>query len=89
MPKMIALSGQKPSLPIVVIQIISGVQSSALLFAMVMLGAWFAEKVNLGTPLLSAYLKGNLDSENLKNIQTASLIGGVIGGMILDGVVTA
>lgn len=83
-PELIAATGQKPSLPMPVIQAISLVQSSMILIAMVVVGTWLSPKINLGTPLMDAYfLHHAWDGSRFKQILFAGSVGGVLGGISL------
>ena len=82
-PKLILATGQEPPLPIFVIQAASMLQSSILLFAMVLLGAWLSPKVNLGAPVIDAFLNKSWSGVNFKKILVFATIGGVIGGLVL------
>lgn len=82
-PKLTEISGQASPLPMFLIQVIATAQSSILLFAMVMLGAWLSPKVNLGTPVLDAWLTKSFDSLDLKKVVLPGLLWGIVGGVIL------
>ncbi len=82
-PKLVATSGQEAPMPIGLVQAISTLQSSVILFAMVMLGAWSSPKVNLGAPILDSYLRRSFTVTTLKPILTSALVGGILGGMLI------
>lgn len=84
-PKLIQISGQQVHLSLAVIYIISTVQSSALVIAMVFLGAWASPKVNLRTPYIDSYLNNSLSKIKYKETLLAALLGGVLGGVLLIG----
>jgi membrane protease YdiL (CAAX protease family) len=84
-PKLIQISGQQAPLPLAVLYIISTVQSSALVIAMVLLGAWASPKVNLRTPYIDSYLNSSLSQIKYKETFLAALFGGVLGGVLLIG----
>ncbi len=84
-PKLIQISGQQAPLPLAVLYIISTVQSSALVIAMVFLGLWASPKVNLQTPFIDSYLDRSLSKIRYKETLLAAFLGGVLGGLLLVG----
>lgn len=84
-PVLISASGQEPSLPMFVIQGLSTLQSGVILFAMVILGDYLSPKVNLGAPLVEAWLQKSWHRIEIKPILFAGVIGGLLGGVMLMG----
>ncbi len=82
-PKLIAASGEEPPLPMALIQAASVVQSSAILFGMVLLGAWLSPKVDLGTPLIDTYVLRTARAPDTRRILVSSIAGGLVGGVLL------
>jgi hypothetical protein len=87
-------SGQSLPLPIIALQIISVLQSSVLLAAMVLLGAWLAPKVKLSTPLIDLYclkkhtstqpIESGIDKHALlKDTLKFGVLGGILAGLLL------
>ncbi len=78
-------------LPMLVLQFLSVLQATVLLSIMLVLGAWLAPKVNLGTPLIDALLAktegvqdiGQANSQQSTNsVLLSSLKYGVFGGVL-------
>lgn len=84
-PAFISASGQEPPLPMFVIQMLSTLQSAVILFALVILGAYLAPKVNLGAPILDAWLHKSWGDVDIKQKLFAGVIGGVLGGILIIG----
>ncbi len=82
-PKLMLISGQEAPLPMPVLYVVSTFQSSVFVVAMVFLGAWVSPKVNLGTPLIDAYINKSLNKINYKKVFLPATIGGVAGGVLL------
>lgn len=82
---LISVSGQEPPLPMFVIQSLSTLQSGVILFAMVILGAYLSSKVNLGAPLVEAWLQNSWHGVNVKQILFAGIVGGLLGCVVLMG----
>jgi len=83
LPKLLMATGQEPPVPMFVLQALSTIQSSVILAAMVMLGAWLSPKIVLGTPVIDAFLNKTWDELNLKKIVVSGTLGGVLGGISL------
>ena len=77
------ISGQEIPVPMPVLYIVSTIQSSALIVAMVFLGAWVSPKMNLRTPLIDAYIAKSLNSFNYKKVFFPATISGIAGGVLL------
>lgn len=77
-PKLITLSGQRPPLPMPMLLLLSTIQSSAFVIGMVFIGSWVAPKINLGTPLIDAYI----NKASYKNIYGGVLLPGILAGLI-------
>jgi hypothetical protein len=82
-PKLLALQPETPPLPIYVLQLLSVVQSSALLFGMVLLGSFFAPQVKLTAPTILAIAKSETALDKIKSQIYPAIIGGVLGGLFL------
>nr|WP_276313181.1 CPBP family glutamic-type intramembrane protease [Shewanella zhuhaiensis] len=62
---------------------ISVLQSSLLVLAMVLLGDWTGPKVKLGTPVIDALLAGDSVATRLKAMLLPAIVGGILGGVLL------
>jgi len=82
-PKLVALSGQELPFPISVVQLISVLQSSLYLVLMVLLGAWLSPKVNLGAPLIDAFIQRSWSSINLRHMVVTAILAGFGGGVLM------
>ncbi|MEM9776964.1 MAG: CPBP family intramembrane glutamic endopeptidase [Chloroflexota bacterium] len=85
LPQLISNSGQSLPVPIAVVQTVSVIQSSVILLLLVVLGGWLAPKINLGTPVLSAFLNRSLQKLDLKPILISGVVWGVLGGLLIIG----
>lgn len=82
-PQLLLITGQDAPIPMAALYAISTVQSSAMVIAMVLLGAWVSPKVNLGTPFIDAYVNKTLGKFNYKHHLYPALFGGVVGGVLI------
>ncbi len=82
-PDLIAASGQEVPLSMGFLQVISTLQSSAILLVLVVLGAYFSPRVNLHTPLVDAWLQKSWSDIHITPIILSALIGGIVGGVML------
>ncbi|MGI2259902.1 CPBP family glutamic-type intramembrane protease [Shewanella sp. GXUN23E] len=82
-PQLLQISGQQSPLPLSLLYVISAVQSSALLIAMIFIGIWAAPKVELETPIIDAWIGKSLGSINYRRIILPAVIWGVVGGVAI------
>jgi membrane protease YdiL (CAAX protease family) len=82
-PQLLAAQPEKPPLSVEVIQLIVVVQSSVLLIFMVWVGSVFSNKVGLKAPVVLAILNSKNIYQELRSQIVPSLIGGVVGGILL------
>jgi len=82
-PQLLTLQPEKPPMPVAAIQAIAVVQSSVLLFLMVLLGAVFARKVGLTSPVIFAIARSTNVYKELKPQIVPAMFGGVAGGLLL------
>ncbi|HLV48685.1 MAG TPA: CPBP family glutamic-type intramembrane protease [Aliidiomarina sp.] len=79
------LSFQTAALPISVevVQVLSTIQSSVLLFLMIWLGLTFSKKVGLTAPVVASWARLESGFEAFKPQIIPALIGGIVGGLFL------
>jgi hypothetical protein len=82
-PHLLALQPEKPPLPLWLIQVISVAESAVLLALMVWLGAVFAKRVGLGSPVIEAVCQSGSVYAVIKPQIIPAVIGGVICGAFL------
>lgn len=82
-PALIAASGQEPPLPMFVIQVLSTLQSSLILLAMVVLGAYCSPRVSLRTPLVDAWLQESWSDIKVVPTVLPAVAGGILGGLAI------
>jgi membrane protease YdiL (CAAX protease family) len=83
LPQLVKASGEALPIPMPLFQALSIIQSSVILFAMVMLGTWLAPKICLGTPVLDAFLSRSWSSVDLRRAFIPAIVGGIIGGVAI------
>jgi len=82
-PKVLALQSAPLPMPLELIQGISVVQSSILLFCMVWLGSVFSKKVGLSSPVIVALAQSKNIIKAFKPQIIPAFIGGVLGGVCI------
>ena len=82
-PILLEAQSQPIPIPMSTLQLISAVQSAVLLIILVLVGSFFASKVGLKAPVLSAIVNGEDIIASLKPQLLPALIGGTAGGILL------
>ncbi len=82
-PQLMGLTGSEPPVPMLLIQVVSTLQTSVLLFVMVFLGARLAPGLGLGTPLVDAWLDGAVVKADAHRVLLSALVGGLVGGLLM------
>lgn len=82
-PQLLELQTEKPPMPLWVIQTVSVIQSSVLLFIMVWLGAVFSKKVALTSPVIQAAVESKNICKEIKPQIVPAFLGGIAGGIFL------
>lgn len=85
LPNLIAFTGETVPVPIWLLQLVSLLQSSLLLAALVGLGCYCAPKVGLLTPLVDVLVERRLGAgslpENFAQHLAIALVAGIVGGL--------
>lgn len=82
-PQLLALQPEKLPMSLELIQGIAVAQSSVLLFLMVWVGAVFAKKVGLTSPVILAITRSTNIYKELKPQIVPAIVGGIAGGIFL------
>lgn len=82
-PQLTSLSSEPLPMSVFWVQVVSVIQSSLLLLMMVLVGAIFAKRVNLSTPIIDKLCGVSTNFPRLSDILLPALFGGVIGGLCL------
>lgn len=82
-PQLLELQAEKPPMPLWVIQAVSVIQSSVLLFIMVCLGAVFSKKVAFASPVIQAVVESENIYKEIKPQIMPAFLGGITGGIFL------
>lgn len=84
-PQLTSLSPEPLPMSVFWVQVVSVIQSSLLLLMMVLVGAIFAKRVNLSTPIIDKLCGVSTNFPRLSDILLPAIFGGVIGGLCLVG----
>ena len=82
-PILLEAQPQPIPIPMSTLQLISAIQSAVLLLILVLIGSFFANKVGLKAPVVSAITQFEDAMLALRPQITPALIGGVTGGILL------
>jgi membrane protease YdiL (CAAX protease family) len=79
------LTSQKHALPLSmpVLQLIAALQSGILILVAVLMGAFFASRINLNAPVIQAFISKQSILEKLSPQILPALIGGILGGVAI------
>ena len=82
-PALVAAQKPVPTISILLIQLFATIQSGVLIFAAVLLGAFFSHRVKLASPVLQALVNKKPVLALLKPQLLPAIIGGVAGGGVI------
>ncbi|HWR95395.1 MAG TPA: CPBP family intramembrane glutamic endopeptidase [Arenimonas sp.] len=82
-PQLLASQQQMPSLPIALLQFIAALQSGILILIAVLTGVFSAQRVQLGAPVIQAFIAKQPMVEKLAPQIIPALLGGILGGFAI------
>jgi membrane protease YdiL (CAAX protease family) len=82
-PQLLTLQPEQPPIPMFLIQLLSLMQTSALLAGMVLLGSFFSHRVNLRPPIIQSICRSEYALVKFRGIILPAILGGVIGGVCI------
>jgi Type II CAAX prenyl endopeptidase Rce1-like len=82
-PQLLASQKHMPSISMPLLQLIAALQSGILILIAVLIGAFSAQRVQLGAPLIQAFIARQPVLEKLTPQILPALLGGVLGGLAI------
>ncbi len=82
-PQLLASQKQIPSISMPLLQFIAALQSGILILIAVLMGAFFAPRVNLNAPVIQAFISKQSVLDKLSPQILPALLGGIIGGLAI------
>lgn len=82
-PQLLASQQQKPPLPMALLQLIAALQSGILILIAVLAGVFSAQRVQLGAPVIQAFVAKQPMLEKLAPQVLPALLGGILGGLAI------
>lgn len=82
-PQLLASQKHIPSISMPLLQLIAALQSGILILIAVLMGAFFAPRVNLNAPVIQAFISKKSVLDKLSPQILPALLGGIIGGLAI------